>query len=114
MKTERQTFFHQHGKRELCWCTEDCIPDDEEGDCRGTGWYWQTCLLDSCPSGPFATEALALADAELETMLAASGQWPATDRVRAFRAVLRNLKNWNDANAASVRNVFASLQRLYA
>lgn len=62
-----ETFYHDHGKRELCWMKEDCISDDEEGDCRGTGWYWRTCLPgcmpDSDPFGPFDTEEEALEDA---------------------------------------------------
>lgn len=69
-----ETFFHQHAKRERMALNAghkaelygECITDDE-GDCLGTGWYWQACfpgcLPDSDPIGPFDTEALALADA---------------------------------------------------
>jgi hypothetical protein len=66
-RSRAKTVYHEHSKRELCWCTEDCIPDDADGDCRGTGWYWWPCspgcLPDGEPVGPFDTEAEALADA---------------------------------------------------
>jgi len=43
-----------------------CVIDDE-GDCRGSGWYWWSCLPgcmpDSEANGPFETYELALADA---------------------------------------------------
>jgi hypothetical protein len=43
---------------------------NEEGKPLEAGWYWWACfpgcLPDGDPSGPFATEAEALADAELE------------------------------------------------
>lgn len=70
-----ETFYHTHAKRELCMLNDGykaelyghCI-EDEEGDCRGTGWYWWACfpgcLPDSEPFGPFPTEAEALADAQ--------------------------------------------------
>lgn len=69
-----ETFYHQHGKRERMMLNAghvaemygECVTD-EEGDCLGTGWYWQACfpgcLPDGDPMGPFATEAEALADA---------------------------------------------------
>lgn len=64
-----EVWYHQHGKRERCWLNGDgtCITD-EEGDCLGTGWYF--AFLDggldcfsSEPSGPYPTEAAALAAA---------------------------------------------------
>jgi len=51
------------------WHTDDypeCV--DEDGDPLVEGWYWWTCSLgclpDGEPTGPFATEAEALADAQ--------------------------------------------------
>lgn len=70
-----ETFYHEHAKRELCALNAgrkaelygECIADDE-GNCLGTGWYWQACfpvcLPDGEPVGPFDTEAEALADAQ--------------------------------------------------
>jgi hypothetical protein len=69
-----EVFHHEHAKRELCALNAghkselygECITDDE-GDCLGTGWYWQSCLPgclpDSEPMGPFDTYEQALADA---------------------------------------------------
>lgn len=69
-----EVFYHEHAKRELCMLNAghkaelygECIVD-EEGDCMGTGWYWQSCLPgclpDSEPFGPFDTEEEALAEA---------------------------------------------------
>ncbi len=71
-----EVFHHEHAKRERCMLNAgdkaalhgECIVD-EEGDCGGSGWYWQACfpgcLPDSDPIGPFATEAEALADAQV-------------------------------------------------
>jgi hypothetical protein len=70
-----ETFFHQHGKRELCMLNAGSIAErfgecleDEEGDCRGTGWYWQACfpgcLPDGDPVGPYKTERDAQDDAQ--------------------------------------------------
>jgi hypothetical protein len=46
-------------------CVDGC--DRTFDTCNHVGWYWQACfpgcLPDSDPSGPFATEAEALADA---------------------------------------------------
>ena len=62
-----EVFHHGHAKRELCALNAghkaelygECITDDE-GDCCGSGWYWQSCfpgcLPDSEPCGPYATE----------------------------------------------------------
>lgn len=40
---------------------------DDDGELMGEGWYWWACfpgcMPDSGPSGPYATEAEALADA---------------------------------------------------
>lgn len=69
-----EVFHHEHAKRERCALNAghkaelygECIVDDE-GDCLGSGWYWQSCfpgcLPDSEPMGPFETEKLALEDA---------------------------------------------------
>ena len=68
-----EVFYHEHAKRELCALNAgnkaalygECIID-EEGDCRGTGYYWWSCfpgcLPDSEPLGPFDTEEDAIAD----------------------------------------------------
>lgn len=73
-----ETFYHEHMKRERCMLNAGemerrggvCPTDDDEGDCRGTGWfYWfcfPGCLPDSDLIGPFDTEAAALADAREE------------------------------------------------
>lgn len=70
-----EVFYHEHAKRELCALNAghkaelygECIVDGE-GDCCGTGWYWQACfpgcLPDGEPNGPFKTEAEAQADAQ--------------------------------------------------
>lgn len=70
-----EVFHHEHAKRELMCLNAgykaelygECILNDE-GDCLGTGWYWQSCfpgcLPDSEPIGPFETEAEALQDAQ--------------------------------------------------
>ena len=70
-----EVFYHEHAKRERCALNSghkaemygNCIIDDE-GDCFGSGWYWQSCfpgcIPDGGPFGPFATEAEALADAQ--------------------------------------------------
>jgi hypothetical protein len=69
-----EIFYHEHAKRELCALNAgdkaklygECITDDE-GDCLGSGWYYQYCfpgcLPDSEPCGTFATYEQALADA---------------------------------------------------
>jgi len=66
-----EIFYHEHAKRERCMLNAghkaelygECILDDE-GDCLGTGWYWQSCfpgcLPDSEPMGPYLTEKDAL------------------------------------------------------
>lgn len=73
-----EVFHHEHAKRELMCLNAghkaelygECITDDE-GDCCGTGWYWQSCfpgcLPDSDPFGPFATREEALAYAQSES-----------------------------------------------
>ena len=70
-----EIWHHEHAKREHCALNAglkaelhgECIVDDE-GDCGGTGWYWQSCfpgcLPDGEPVGPFDTEEDALADAQ--------------------------------------------------
>lgn len=72
-----EVVYHQHAKRELCALNAghkaelygECIVD-EEGDCRGTGWYYwfcfPGCLPDSDPCGPFDTEEEAIADARAQ------------------------------------------------
>ena len=72
-----EVFYHQHAKRERCMLNAghkadlygECIVD-EEGDCLGTGWYWQACfpgcLPDGDPMGPFATEQDAIDDSQRE------------------------------------------------
>lgn len=74
-----EVWYHEHAKRELCALNAgdkatlygECVVDDE-GDCGGTGWYWWTCfpgcLPDSEPSGPFKSEAEALADAQGDSL----------------------------------------------
>lgn len=69
-----EIFWHQHAKRELCALNAghkaalygECVCDNE-GDCRGTGWYWWPrfpgCLPDGEANGPFDTEDKAKADA---------------------------------------------------
>ncbi|HXN71507.1 MAG TPA: hypothetical protein VN861_03025 [Candidatus Acidoferrales bacterium] len=69
-----EVFHHEHAKRERCALNAghkaelygECVIDDE-GDCRGSGWYWWSCLPgcmpDSEANGPFETYELALADA---------------------------------------------------
>lgn len=46
----------------------DCMPLDEWRDAEAAGWYWQACfpgcLPDGEPSGPFASSAQALEDAD--------------------------------------------------
>jgi hypothetical protein len=66
-----ETFFHQHAKRERGMLNAgekarqygECLVDDD-GECLGTGWYFQFCfpgcLPESDPYGPYATEALAI------------------------------------------------------
>lgn len=70
-----ETFFHQHAKRDPMALNAgdvakrfgECITD-ADGDCCGTGWYWQACfpgcMPDSDPFGPFKTEADAIKDAQ--------------------------------------------------
>jgi hypothetical protein len=70
-----EVFHHEHAKRELMCLNAghkaelygECITD-EEGDCLGSGWYWQLCFLgclpDSDPFGPFTSYEEALADAQ--------------------------------------------------
>lgn len=72
-----EVFYHEHAKRELCALNAghkaelygECIVN-EDGDCCGSGWYWQACfpgcLPDSDPIGPFKTEAEAIADAQTQ------------------------------------------------
>lgn len=73
-----EVFHHEHAKRELCCLNAghkaelygECICDDE-GDCRGTGYYWHSCfpgcLPDGDPNGPFKTADEAKADAQAFT-----------------------------------------------
>lgn len=72
-----ETFLHTHAKRERCALNAghkaelygECIVDDE-GDCLGSGWYYQYCfpgcLPDSEPSGPYDTERAAIKAAREE------------------------------------------------
>jgi hypothetical protein len=72
-----EVFYHQHAKRELIALNAgdkallygECVLD-EEGDCRGSGWYYwycyPGCLPDSDPYGPFKTAEAALAEARKE------------------------------------------------
>jgi hypothetical protein len=56
---------------ETFYCTTAAIRADDwrddDGELMGEGWYWWACfpgcMPDSDPSGPYATEAEALADA---------------------------------------------------
>ena len=58
--------------RQISTCeTNPTECDGECGNgCQASGWYWWSCfpgcLPDGDPSGPFATEADALADAQEE------------------------------------------------
>lgn len=44
-----------------------CVSNHADGECMGSGWYWQSCLPGCLPDGdavgPFESEAEALADA---------------------------------------------------
>lgn len=62
-KAERRTF----NTTSYAW-NDDGFFGAEKGECVEPGWYWWSCLPgclpDSDPTGPFATEAEALADAQ--------------------------------------------------
>lgn len=73
-----EVWHHEHAKRELCCLNAghkaalygEC-PTDEEGNCMGTGWYYEFCLPgclpdSDYPTGPFATREEAIADAQAD------------------------------------------------
>jgi hypothetical protein len=66
-----EIFHHEHCKRELCALNAGSKADifgecilDSDGDCCGSGWYYQFCfpgcMPESDPFGPYETYEAAL------------------------------------------------------
>lgn len=57
----------KHHHTTLGGCAKECAPLDDNGECRGAGWYWWVCkpgcLPDSKATGPFESGPAALMDA---------------------------------------------------
>jgi hypothetical protein len=60
-----EVFYHNH--EDAIFLVNGTHPTYLDGDCPGTGWYWQACfpgcLPDGDANGPFDSADSALADA---------------------------------------------------